>query len=201
MINYKDYFEKAFNYEDYKAFMHQNVLDRTCSGNDKDSTRIVTTQLNEQRMKRVEKTFVIHDDLQKNLEKISEKYYWLIIVETWCGDAAQNFPALIKIAEHSKNIEAKVILRDDNPELIDAHLTEGTRSIPKLLCFDKNFNLVCEWGARPVLAQNIVDEHKKLPDYNRLTMHEDLHKWYALNRSNALQDEINELLKKHLLVN
>ena len=50
-----------------------------------------------------------------------------------CGDAAHVLPVLNKFAENDTTITLSILLRDDNEELMDRFLTNGTRSIPKLI--------------------------------------------------------------------
>lgn len=42
-----------------------------------------------------------------------------MLTEGWCGDAAQNLPVINKIAEENPNINLKLVLRDENLELMD----------------------------------------------------------------------------------
>lgn len=77
--------------------------------------------------------------------------YSLIITESWCGDAAQNVPVLEKIAAESDMIETRYILRDENLDLMDPFLENGSRSIPKLFALDRtNLKVLGAWGSRPL---------------------------------------------------
>ena len=54
----------------------------------------------------------------------------LVISEDWCGDAMMNLPILKRISE-SLQLEVRVFHRDEDTNLIDQYLTNGTaRSIP-----------------------------------------------------------------------
>jgi len=52
-----------------------------------------------------------------------------VLVEDWCGDAVNTLPVIGRLAEHASNIELRVVGRDANLDLMDAHLTNGSRSI------------------------------------------------------------------------
>ena len=49
----------------------------------------------------------------------------LVISENWCGDAMMNLPILKRISE-SLQLEVRVFHRDEDTNLIDQYLTNGT---------------------------------------------------------------------------
>ncbi len=106
-------------------------------------------------------------------------------------------PVINKIASAAPTkFDLKLVLRDKNLLLIDAHLTNGGRAIPVLLILDEAGNLVLpKWGPRPVAIQNLMIEWKKegleMPE-----LAEKLHGWYAKDKTVATQQELNELLKQ-----
>jgi len=151
------------------------------------------TKLNLQRMKRVEKTFNISDKLRQLLSTIKTKQNWVVITEGWCGDSAQNLPALVKIAKVNPLIELQIIERDDNLDIMDLYLTNGTRSIPILISFDENGNEILRWGPRPKEAQQLVTRLKS-EGMEHDAFVEQLHLWYARNKGVALVSELKTLL-------
>ena len=72
------------------------------------------------------------DELQKAYDK---KLIWLVISEGWCGDAAHSLPVMNKMAELNPNIEMRVVLRDQHETLMNQFLTNGGKSIPKLIIY------------------------------------------------------------------
>lgn len=88
----------------------------------------------------------------------------LVISEDWCGDAMMNIPILKHISE-ALNLEVHVFHRDENTDLIDQYLTNGTaRSIPIFVFLNDNFEQVSVWGPRAKQVQHFVDETRaKLP--------------------------------------
>lgn len=88
----------------------------------------------------------------------------IVLTEDWCGDAMLNIPILLRIAEQA-NIEVRMLLRDDNLELMDQYLTNGkSRSIPIFIFIDENGNEVAKWGPRAEKIQQFSDhERNKLP--------------------------------------
>jgi len=151
------------------------------------------TKLNLQRMRRVEKTFNVSDELRHLLSSIKTKQNWVVITEGWCGDSAQNLPALAKIAKINPLVELQIIERDSNLEIMDLHLTNGTRSIPILISFDENGNEIFCWGPRPKEAQELVTRLKS-EGMEHDAFIEQLHLWYAKNKGVALERELKALL-------
>ncbi|WP_338471604.1 thioredoxin family protein [Niallia sp. XMNu-256] len=88
----------------------------------------------------------------------------IVLTEDWCGDAMLNNPILLHIAEEAK-IDVRFILRDQNLELMDQYLTNGTaRSIPIYIFFDENGEEKAVWGPRaPKLQELVTSELRKLP--------------------------------------
>lgn len=88
----------------------------------------------------------------------------IVLTEDWCGDAMVNVPILLKIAEQA-NIDVRMLLRDQNIELMDQYLTNGTaRAIPIFIFIDEAGNEKAVWGPRAPEAQQFVDEERaKLP--------------------------------------
>jgi len=68
-----------------------------------------------------------------------DKLNVLVLTEDWCGDALTNFPVLAKMVEGAPNVEMRVFLRDQNPDLMDQYLNRGIfKSIPVFVFFDRD---------------------------------------------------------------
>ena len=116
------------------------------------------TKLSAARMRRWEKTYKPSQNTLDNIaSRTSEKEQWLVFSETWCGDAAHNLPFIAKWAEHA-GVDMRIILRDENTELMDEFLTNGGRSIPKLVRLNENFEVLGTWGPRPT---PLMEEYAK----------------------------------------
>ncbi|GAB1463868.1 thioredoxin family protein [Pedobacter sp.] len=198
MINYSNIFDKeALDYTSYRNLIDELLAKGETTGPDNSEAMLHYTKMNVQRMNRIDKTTVLGEELLLTLQKIEGKYRFLVITEGWCGDAAQIVPVINKIASAAPSkFDLKLVLRDKNLPLIDAHLTNGGRAIPVLLILDEAGNLVLpKWGPRPVAIQNLMIEWKKegleMPE-----LAEKLHGWYAKDKTVATQQELNELLKQ-----
>lgn len=194
-IDFKSYWEKGITYPDYKAMIQDLHHNNKTTGNNHSEELLKYSRLNEHRSERIEKTFKALDSTLHTLKQLPFSLKWLIIAESWCGDVAQNIPAFYKLSELLKpKIEMRVVLRDENPELINAFLTNGGKAIPIVLCLNANFQYLHHWGPRPAPAQSIVLESKKnqIPytEYG-----ETLHKWYSKDKNVTLQNELTQLLQ------
>ena len=152
------------------------------------------TKLNMKRSERIEKTYSVSDELKEKLSGIDSKQTWMVITEAWCGDSAQNLPFIAKMASVNPLVDLKIILRDDNLDIMDEYLTNGTRSIPVMIAFDEEGNELFKWGPRPAEAAALVkkakDEGKSKDQFI-----EELHLWYGRNRGKAIESEFLSLLK------
>lgn len=155
------------------------------------------TKLNLARTRRIEKTWQVLTEVKAVLQR-SAPQTWLVITEPWCGDSAQNLPVLQGLAEMAPAIELRIALRDQDTSLIDRFLTNGTRSIPKLIAFDPiTEGIRFMWGPRPQAAHELVMANKAKPAAEQLTkdaLAEALHRWYHENAGRDVQREIAGLL-------
>lgn len=185
---------QSFTYKDFvNKIKAKNILESSVQLDAEAKKLYAYTKLNLQRMRRVEKTFTVSDELKQLLSAIKTKQNWVVITEGWCGDSAQNLPALAKIAKVNLLIELQIIERDDNLEIMDLYLTNGTRSIPMLISFDETGNELFRWGPRPKEAQQLVTKLKS-EGMEHDSFIEQLHLWYARNKGAALEDELKLLL-------
>ena len=186
--DYAKYLQKGISYLQYKNQMAEDLALNS------DSKIREYINLNQRRMHRVEKTFEISATMLTQIKNLKHKTYWLILTEHWCGDASQTLPAFNAIAEASNGkIEMRLVYRDQNPELTDEYLTNGTRSIPKLIQLDEHFNVTGFWGPRPSVAQRLVKDLKANP-ITAATYANDLHLWYAKDKQRSLETEIAKLI-------
>lgn len=88
-----------------------------------------------------------------------EKLNVLVLTEDWCGDALTNFPVLARMVEGAPNVEMRVFLRDQNPDLMDQYLNRGLfRSIPVFVFFDGDMREVARFVERPPKITEYMDQ-------------------------------------------
>ncbi len=188
-----------YTYEDYKNLSEELVEQKRTTGLSHTDALIEYTKLNYFRMTRVDKTMVVKHDVKEAIESIKEKKYWVLITEAWCGDAAQIVPIVGRLAELNKNIELMIILRDENPELMDRYLTNGGKSIPILFSLNENYEEEWHWGPRPRPAQSMVIENKETHALSHDEVKKNVQLWYAEDKTNTTQQEILKLINRTFL--
>ena len=192
----KNYIETSMTYAGYIRLIDDLLLEGKTTGENQSDVMFNYGKLNRQRMKRLEKTVQLHNSLRLKAQNISRKMIWLIITEGWCGDAAQNIPAIEKIAAESPNIETRYILRDANLDLMDKYLSYNARSIPKLIALDAGtLQELGTWGPRPQAAMDYFFEMKH-QGFEKPQMMENMQRWYNQDKEELLQAEFETLLEK-----
>lgn len=187
------------SYGDYKTIIEQLLEKGSTTGVDNSETMLEFTRLNVKRMKRWEKTARINDDLMARVNRISSKQHWVVLSEGWCGDAAQNIPLIHKLAEQNDLVDFRILLRDKNLDLMDQYLTNGGRSIPKLIVVNAENGLeLGTWGPRPKPMQDLLHDLKKQPDFSYEQFSIQSHTWYARDKTQTLQKELTALLDRIL---
>lgn len=186
-------------YYTYEAFYQLNTelaAKFQTTGKDQTEEHKKYTQLNQKRMERWNKTFELKSEWAAIFKKMTEKQEWIVITESWCGDSAQQLPAIAKIAAASEGkINLKIILRDENPDWIERYKTNGTYSIPKLIAFNTDQKELFSWGPRPQGAVEIQKHWKANTDtIDKEQFHVLLHTWYGKNKGEELQQELMKLL-------
>ncbi len=153
--------------------------------------------MNVHRMNRLDKQTVLKPKLKEALKSVDQKWIWLVLTEAWCGDAAQNIPVIAKMADQNDQIDLKLILRDKHLDIMDQYLTNGGRSIPKLICLDAEIlDEIGSWGPRPEEVQEKAMKWKNDSEISNKEWGKKLHKWYADNGTEDIQAEFAELINE-----
>lgn len=184
--------ENAISYEDYKNLVKELVKENSTTGENKTEALVNYTMLNDRRLKRWDKTLKVADYQVEKISKFDKKITWLVLTESWCGDAAHLMPVMNKVASINKLIDFKVVLRDENMELMNSFLTNGNLSIPKMIVIDDTSGEVLNsFGPRPSEATRLVNSYKE--EHGKLTpeFKEDLQRWYNKDKG---QNTINDLI-------
>ena len=186
----KESIKKSQTYQEYRAMVAQLVAEASTTGSEKSEALVNYTKLNDRRMKRWDKTLKISDDFKEKIQSFKEKVTWMVITESWCGDAAHIMPVINRVAELNDNITFKTVLRDDNEDLMNRFLTNGSKSIPKVVMIDDaTGDVINTYGPRPSIAAKLVNDYKV--EFGKLTpeFKEDLQVWYNKDKGlNVLED-------------
>ena len=118
----------------------------------------------------------------------------LVITEDWCMDGSSTVPALVRLTEQAKNVELRIISRDQHPEVMNRYLTNGSRSIPIVIGLDAEYRELGHWGPRPSALQAWVKANKDvMPKDERLR---EQRRWYARDRGETTVREVLEAVTK-----
>ncbi|HLW33269.1 MAG TPA: thioredoxin family protein, partial [Aequorivita sp.] len=180
-------------YSEYNQLFKQLVEEGRTTG-EPDQEKIDYTKLNFSRTKRLDKTATIDAEHAKSFQDIPSKQTWLVISEPWCGDAAQTLPFLNKISQLSDNIELKIVLRDENPELMRHFLTNGSQSIPIIIILDENFKVLQHWGPRSKAATKVVNDYREEHGVIDDAFKEMIQVWYNNDKGVSLVNDLTEMV-------
>ena len=185
----------AQSYTEYKEMVLQLISEGKSTGDSQNENLSNFTKLNNQRMKRLDKQTKLSEDALGKTKRIQKDFTWLVLTESWCGDAAQTLPVINKFAEANEKINLKVVLRDENEDLMNQFLTNGSKSIPKLIVLDNSSNeVVGSWGPRSEMAGKMVTDYKnkngKIDEQFKI----DLQNWYNSDKGANIEKELVDLI-------
>lgn len=186
--------ESTYTYQEYKDLVRALLAEGKATGPNQSEDITNYSMLNDKRMKRLDKTIKISDETISEIQNLKEPQTWLVLTEGWCGDAAQNLPVINKMADLNENIQLKLVLRDENLELMDLFLTNGGQSIPKLIVLDKDHNVLNTWGPRPAIATKLVADYKATHGVLDAQLKENLQVWYNKDKGKSTQDDFIKLI-------
>ena len=187
--------ENSYTYQEFRDLVSHLLTEDKSTGHTQSEAITGFSLLNDRRMKRLDKTIKVSEETIAEMNTINEPQTWLVIAEGWCGDAAQNLPVINKIAETSNLIDFKVVLRDDNEDLMNLFLTNGGKAIPKLIALDKDNNVIDTWGPRPTVATQMVADYKAEHGVIDAKFKQDLQVWYNKDKGLSVQDDFIKLVK------
>ena len=195
----KDIIDKSLktarSYDEYKSLVSDLMKEGKSTGPVQNESRANYTKLNNQRMKRLDKQTRLSEEAVNVAVKVNKDFTWLVLTESWCGDAAQTLPVINKFSEANKNIDLKVVLRDENDELMDKFLTNGSKSIPKLIVIENNSKeVVSSWGPRTEKATRMIQEYKEKHGKVDDIIKKDLQVFYNQDKGKQIEKEMVSLL-------
>ena len=188
---------KSHSYSEYRKLVSDLLFDGKSTGNEQSEDLTHYSSLNETRMDRLDKTMRIPDENILKIKNLKRGYLWLVISEGWCGDAAQILPILNQMTIVSEDkIEMKIVLRDENEELMKLFLTNKKKAIPKLIIIDRETGSVLgSWGPRPKGATDLVNDYKKKFGVIDEKVKTELQLWYLKDKGLSTQEEIINLMQ------
>jgi len=150
----KDFFadrrpHNGLTYADYRAQWREQK-DQSAEGLDPDERKTLHyLNYNWERQAHVHDNYTPSDDLQEAANTIEAPQLWMVLTEPWCGDSAFLLPVIAEAAQLTDDVTLRILLRDDNLDVMDQYLTDGSRSIPKMAAFSDDGEELFTWGPRP----------------------------------------------------
>lgn len=139
------------------------------------------------------KRAAVPPDILERAQKVSEPWHLLVLSEDWCGDSINTLPLVAKLLESMPNVDMRIISRDSNLDLMDAHLTGRSRSIPVIMALDGDYVERGWWGPRPRKLQEwVVETGLRLPKDER---YREVRTWYARDHGHTVLSELFDLLE------
>lgn len=130
----------------------------------------------------------------ERVNRLGGAWHLLVLSADWCGDAVNTVPAIARLAELTSNTDLRVLDRDANLDIMDAHLTGTSRSIPAVIVLDADYVEHGWWGPRPAALQRwTLLEGQGLEKTER---YKHIRGWYARDRALTTLEEIVCLMER-----
>lgn len=136
----------------------------------------------------------VSPELAARVRALPGRWHLLVLSEDWCGDAVNTVPLVARLAEAAPNVDLRILPRDENPDLMDSHLTGRSRSIPVVMALDERYRERGWWGPRPrelqswVLSEGLAMD--KDPRYHAIRS------WYARDHGRTTLTEIVDMMER-----
>jgi thiol-disulfide isomerase/thioredoxin len=141
----------------------------------------------------VYRTSGVESEAVDQLRRAAVDFRLLVLSEDWCGDCVSVVPVVARLAEQA-GVDLRVLARDANEDIIDAHLTSGTRSIPVVMVLDAGLRELAWWGPRPSVVQRWYRNEGLLlagPERGRRKR-----AWYARDRGRTTVAEVLDTVER-----
>ena len=189
----KEVVQGSFTWEDYLSLCENLVAENKSTGPVQTVEHAQYSSLNLSRMKRVFKTFKASDEAAIQFSE-TPRQLWLLLTESWCGDAAQIAPVMARLVALSPTIQFRIIIRDEHLDIMDLFLTNGGRAIPKLIGLNPDtFEVNWHWGPRPKGAIDVVTRCKN-EGLEKEQIALALQEWYNQDKGISITEELTDLV-------
>ncbi len=106
-------------------------------------------------------------------------------------------PIVAKLCESVSNMDMRILARDENLDIMDAHLTGTSRSIPVVILLNKKYEECGWWGPRPSPLQKwVIEKGMALPKDER---YREVRTFYARDHGLTTMNEIVGMLEQRCI--
>ena len=130
----------------------------------------------------------VPDEFAARAARLGGPWHLVVLSEDWCGDAVNIVPVVQRLVEGAPGLDLRLLGRDANLDVMEAHLTGKSRSIPVVLLLDRNFRELGWWGPRPTELQAWVLGPGNAPSHD--DRYREVRRWYARDPRPAILDEV-----------
>jgi hypothetical protein len=136
----------------------------------------------------------VPEEFLRRVAALGRSWHLLVLSEDWCGDAVNTVPVVARLAELAPNVDLRVLARDHNTDLMDAHLTGTSRSIPVVIVLDEDYRELAWWGPRPAELQAwVLGPGRALEKEAR---YREVRGWYARDAGRSTLEEVVATLER-----
>jgi len=140
------------------------------------------------------KRVTIPIEISARVEALGGHWHLLVLSEDWCGDSVNIVPIIAKLTESVSNMDVRILKRDENLDIMDAHLTGTSRSIPIVILLNQKFQECGWWGPRPrALQQWVREKGMLLPKDER---YREIRTFYARDHGLTTMRELADMLEE-----
>lgn len=193
------YWEAGISYPEYKKLIHLLATDSIVPEIHYPPNLQKYVPINLRRMDRWEKRSHM---IQRSGDRIianGSAFRLLALTEAWCGDAAHILPVAEKVIRSWDGLDVRYLFRGQHPELMQAFLTSGSRSIPKYILFRKEDGQVIEaWGPRPSVLQAWTMNERSKANFDADAISVYQQSWYNKDKGGSIMEELDRWLEKAL---
>ncbi len=187
--------KSSISYAQYIAIMKDYAENSKTSGVTVNENLIRYTKLNWKRMQRWNKTLSIENSAEDFFKLYTSKITFLALTETWCGDAAHLLPMVQKITLSNPNFNFALLFRDTNAVLMQKFLTNGSKSIPKIIVLTQTNKVLFTYGPRPSTLTKLVEKEKQEAGILSDNFKVEIQKWYTKDKGQTICNDLKKLLK------
>jgi hypothetical protein len=156
--------DDGLSYDEYRTHWREQKA-QSVPGADPDARKMLHyLKYNWERQAHVHDEYTPSDDLRAAVDAVEAPQTWMVLTEPWCGDSAFLLPIIAEAAALNDTVSLRILLRDDHLDVMDQYLTDGSRSIPKLVAFDNDGTELFTWGPRPDGARQRFEELREQYD-------------------------------------
>ena len=137
----------------------------------------------------------VPEAIATRLAATGRRWHLLALSADWCADAVSVLPWVDALTAAVPTLALRILERDANLDLMDAHLTNGkSRSIPVVIVYDAEGVEVGWWGPRPRELQAWVmsPEAQAMPKEARFA---EQRRWYTADQGRAILEELTALIE------